>query len=99
MVLATDGVLDNLYDKDVLNCIKLALTEQGLNSRNQLYDLSDPQQLANCIADTAEKLSWDKTYDSPFAKGAREAGRSHKIGGKDDDITVVVAQIKMPNTL
>ena len=37
-------------------------------------------------------LSFNKTYDSPFAKNAREAGRNHP-GGKPDDITVIVAQV------
>ena len=39
-------------------------------------------------------MSYDKTYDSPFAKNAREAGRSHP-GGKKDDITVVVSKVKL----
>jgi len=37
-------------------------------------------------------MSYKKDYDSPFAKNARECGRNHP-GGKKDDITVVVAQV------
>ena len=39
-------------------------------------------------------MSNQKDYDSPFAKHAREAGKSHP-GGKKDDITIVVAQVKL----
>jgi len=38
----------------------------------------------------ANALSFDKTYDSPFAVNARAANRNHP-GGKKDDITVVVS--------
>ncbi len=49
-------------------------------------------QASNCLARTAEQLSYRKDYDSPFAKNAREANRNHP-GGKPDDITVIVAQV------
>ena len=39
-------------------------------------------------------MSYDKEYDSPFAKHAREFNKSYP-GGKKDDITVIVAQIKL----
>jgi hypothetical protein len=39
-------------------------------------------------------MSLDKSYDSPFAKNARAAGRSHP-GGKKDDITVVVSKVNL----
>ena len=45
---------------------------------------------ANCIAEKAESMSNVKDYDSPFASHARESGRNH-LGGKQDDITVIVA--------
>lgn len=50
--------------------------------------------VASCLATSAEKLSYDKGYDSPFAINAREAKRKHP-GGKKDDITVVVSQVKL----
>jgi len=54
--------------------------------------------VASCLATSAEKLSYDKDYDSPFAINAREANRKHP-GGKKDDITVVVSQIKLDQQL
>ena len=52
------------------------------------------QDAATCIAKTAEMRSYDKSYDSPFAVNARAAGRLHP-GGKKDDITVIVARVKL----
>jgi protein phosphatase PTC7 len=51
-------------------------------------------EAATCIAKTAEALSFKKDYDSPFAVHARQAGRNHP-GGKKDDITVIVAQVQI----
>ena len=39
----------------------------------------------------AYKLGKDEQYDSPFSKGARAVGYDD-IGGKHDDISVIVAQ-------
>jgi len=50
--------------------------------------------IAMCLATKAEKLSYDKSYDSPFAINARAANKNHP-GGKKDDITVVVSQVKL----
>ncbi len=52
----------------------------------------DSNATAVCLARKAEKLSFDKDHDSPFARNAREAKRNHP-GGKTDDITVVVSQV------
>lgn len=97
IVLGTDGIFDNLYDQDVLKCLKPEVTYANPIHPRDHFNLLDPQGAANCLASIAEKLSYDKTYDSPFAVNARAAGRSHRIGGKDDDITVIVAQVKLPN--
>ena len=51
------------------------------------------EETASCIGGKAYKLSKDRTYTSPFAMGAREAGYMYNRGGKQDDITVIVSQI------
>ena len=56
--------------------------------------MADPNQLADVIANEAERLSNDATYLSPFATGAKEQFYDY-LGGKQDDITVAVAQIKL----
>ena len=42
------------------------------------------------MANNAEKKSYLKNYKSPFAEGAKKAGK-YFMGGKQDDITVIVA--------
>ena len=42
------------------------------------------------MGNEAYKRSKDKKYESPFSVGARLAGR-YRLGGKEDDITVIVA--------
>ena len=83
VVIATDGVLDNLFNEDILQCIR--------KSRSTTETL-DNLAASTCIAKTAEMLSFNKGYDSPFSVNAREAGRNHP-GGKPDDITVIVAEV------
>ena len=75
-----------MYDADIQNCIK---------GQINLKDFSiDPRAAADCIATKADTLSNDKQHFSPFAKQAVEAKKEHIMGGKPDDITVVVGQFK-----
>ena len=85
VILATDGVLDNLFNEDIMMCLNKAYDKRMSDKAT-----SSEAQASNCLARTAEQLSYRKDYDSPFAKNAREAGRNHP-GGKPDDITVIVA--------
>lgn len=56
--------------------------------------LADPELVAEVIATEAEKFSLNQNYVSPFTKGAREHYYDY-VGGKPDDITVIVAQVKL----
>ena len=84
LVVASDGMLDNLYDKDVKKCIKPQMKGTYLQ---------DPQQVAECLAKKAEVLGLNEEYYSPFAKHAADWGLEF-TGGKADDVTVIVAQIQ-----
>lgn len=53
-------------------------------------DILDPELVAEIIAKEAEKLSLRSDYLSPFAKGAKQHYYDY-MGGKHDDITVIVA--------
>jgi hypothetical protein len=44
------------------------------------------------LAKEAERLSWDKSYNSPFAQKAKENNFAY-CGGKPDDITIIIAQV------
>lgn len=55
-------------------------------------DHISPEELAERLALTAFQISLDPTAEIPFNQAAREAGQT-RVGGKADDITVVVAVV------
>ncbi len=79
IVLATDGLWDNLYESQILTIVR-PIVESGS---------SDLNQVAKAIGDVCLKYSMDRRWISPFAKRSN----GYFVGGKDDDITIVVAQI------
>ena len=82
LLLATDGVFDNVFDEDLLRLI-------DLNGR------MDVEKLAAAIAFTAYKHSLDPRYKSPFSvKEMGHFGESTCFGGKSDDISVVMARVR-----
>lgn len=81
-MLASDGMLDNLYNKDVVDCVEPLI--KGLV-------VEDLMEASYCLASKAEYLGDLKGYLSPFAKGAKEAGMYYPLMGKSDDIAVIVA--------
>ena len=91
VVMATDGVTDNLYDHEMIDrCLKPMLS--GPNG-----DIPRPQDVASCIATHAELTSYEQTKHVPFTDHAIECKKNAKkyLGGKPDDITCIVAQIKL----
>ena len=83
-MLASDGLFDNLYNKDVVDCVEPLV--KGVV-------VEDLMEASYCLASKAEYLGNLKGYLSPFAKGAKEAGMYYPLMGKSDDIAVIVAQI------
>ena len=87
IMLATDGIFDNVPDHLLVSEISSKVTEGG--------DLaSSLQQCANSIALIARSLSQDPDFLSPFAKNARANGFAMS-GGKEDDITVLLAAVRI----
>ena len=81
--MATDGVWDNLFPEDILVCVK--------SSENL-------QNVSNCISNLAEVKSYDPKYESPWyleAKSKNEKNLEKLIGGKQDDITVIISKIEI----
>ena len=83
--MGTDGLFDNLFEPDILACLEDTTAKQPA---------MDQSKVAVCLAEKAEKMSYNKKYDSPFAQNARECGYRHP-GGKKDDITVVVSEVNI----
>lgn len=78
--LATDGLWDNLDERDLLKLLK-----------KKFQNSDDLQLAANNIVENTVKLSLDTGYLSPFAIAAKEHERDF-LGGKPDDITVLLAR-------
>ena len=83
IIAATDGLFDNVFDKDVKDCLNKAEMEHDV-----------PRMLAIL----AEGNSKQKDFESPFHLNALLSGeekyQDFPAIGKQDDITVVLAQIK-----
>lgn len=63
--MGTDGLFDNLFDKDIEACLSPSVTLQ-----NKQVTLQDPTKAATCIGNKAYQLGKDKSYKSPFAVNA-----------------------------
>ncbi|XP_015519611.1 protein phosphatase PTC7 homolog [Neodiprion pinetum] len=83
ILLATDGVFDNVPDQLLVTEMRKVQGER---------DPTKLQGVANSIAWMARSLAFDGAFMSPFAQNARENGID-AIGGKPDDITVLLATV------
>jgi protein phosphatase PTC7 len=77
VLVATDGLYDNLPVKDIV-----ARTAK----------LDDVDEIADMLADIATENQLNKNYQSPFQISAEKAGQEWQ-GGKEDDLTIVVAKV------
>ncbi len=104
LILATDGLWDNISNENIIKVIKkflekkeidqkavdkAKLNTEGLSLNTRPLMIDNLNALSDYITKTTETLSLDKSYKSPFS--VRSKGLF--IGGKHDDITVIVAQI------
>jgi len=69
IVMASDGVWDNLYAFDIGSCLKRYMSPKDKAGTN-LQVIGDLQGAADCISQLAEKLGNKQGYLSPFAKEA-----------------------------
>ena len=82
LILGTDGLFDNLFEKEIAEAAAM-LMSKGVK----------PQLASQHIAAFAQQRSVLKGGLSPFAVQADAAGYKH-LGGKPDDITVVVSYVE-----
>ncbi|KAL3530997.1 hypothetical protein ACH5RR_010319 [Cinchona calisaya] len=85
VIAGTDGFFDNVHGSEIEEIMK-SKTSEG----------AQPKEVACTLANIALYNSFDRFADSPFAIESRKAGYSHR-GGKEDDITVIVAFIQASN--
>ncbi len=90
IMLATDGIFDNVPDSLLLAEISRTVASPAAD------DLAVRlQHCANSIALMARKMSQDPHFLSPFAKNARSNGFHGMSGGKEDDITILLAAVRI----
>ena len=84
--MASDGMFDNVYDEGVEACIKkrLEASDGPKLEDKKIWGTS------KCIAQRAETYGKKRDFFSPFASHAKEHGKQY-MGGKEDDIVVIVA--------
>ncbi|KOG99141.1 type 2C protein phosphatase PTC7 [Saccharomyces eubayanus] len=83
VMLATDGVTDNIATDD----IELFLKDNSARTRDELQLLT--QELVKNVV----SLSKDPNYPSVFAQEISKLTGRNYSGGKEDDITVVVVRV------
>lgn len=85
IVAGSDGIFDNMTSENIAQVLELQLQFQNF----------DPWDLSKKLANAAFKLSLDKNHKSPFFYEAKKYGYlSGILGGKSDDIAVVVARVQ-----
>ena len=90
ILLGTDGLFDNV-DINIILKLMNTLDSQKIN-------LAILQKCCDAIALTAQELSRNETFMSPFAKNAMYHGYKDMFGGKEDDITVLLSVVNMTHT-
>lgn len=83
VVLATDGLYDNVSDAEIVSMVSRA---------------EDAMTLAETLGNLASSRSIDLKFRSPFMIAAEKAGVKWQ-GGKADDITVVTMQVQDDESL
>ena len=87
IVVGSDGVFDNCFDDEIISILNSKITVDGT--------VTNIQEAANKIAELAEVHGTDRTWRSPFQVNSEKANRFRIFrGGKQDDISIVVSQIK-----
>jgi protein phosphatase PTC7 len=83
LVLGTDGLWDNLWERDIVDLVGRAATDAApaLGS------------LAKALVERARRAA-EGPDDTPFAVEARKYGKTY-AGGKPDDITALIAVVRL----
>jgi len=96
VIAYSDGLLDNLHDREVLEICDRALSPYAVHVLGlPPMAATPPEGLARALADAAYSKSVSDTARTPFSDEARKAGwpAAWCKGGKEDDITIVAAWV------
>ncbi|XP_020257387.1 probable protein phosphatase 2C 71 [Asparagus officinalis] len=87
IVTATDGLFDNLYEQEVE-----AIVNESLQTNLKSVEI------AEILALKAQEVGRSASVRSPFSDAAHIAGYPTFVGGKLDDVTVVVSIVQRSRT-
>jgi serine/threonine protein phosphatase PrpC len=94
LILATDGVLDNLWNYDMVSLVAESAVVSPFDARLSGEKVTPPEEIAETIALAAfEKSILQSGYKSPFGVECRKRTGAVHRGGKADDITVVACWV------
>ncbi len=106
IIVGSDGLMDNLFDEDIVEeVVRFAPPPDPQAANNpdhedHEYHLPDdfcPQLVSEALCSRAKAVSEDaRAVTSPFQQRAMEEGMMY-VGGKHDDISVVVAVVGDPS--
>ncbi|PWN88305.1 protein serine/threonine phosphatase 2C [Acaromyces ingoldii] len=99
IVVGSDGLMDNLFDEDIIEEVLRFLPQQQQGDGLQDSTVSpaesafSPQLVSEALCSRAKAVSEDgRAISSPFQQRAMEEGL-HYVGGKHDDISVLVCLV------
>ncbi|KAI3623654.1 hypothetical protein CBS14141_003353 [Malassezia furfur] len=100
VIMASDGLLDNLFDEDIVERVEEIVNHFEAKSDNEPESKVDlPYMISESLCRMAKAASEDpRLLTSPFQQQANEEG-IYYVGGKNDDITVLTATIALHEPL
>lgn len=100
VIMASDGLLDNIFDEDIIERVQDILAHfrtKASNAPESKVDL--PYMISESLCNMAKATSEDpRVLTSPFQQHANEEG-IYYVGGKNDDITVLTAVVAVNEPL
>ena len=88
IVMGSDGVFDNTFDEEITEIIQKFIENNG--------NMKNLQEASDLIGRLSSEHGHDQNWRSPFQIEAEKAYRRRAFqGGKLDDISVIVSQIKL----
>lgn len=92
ILLYSDGVTDNLHEREILDIVNKALSPAFAEHLGLHERATKPEHIAKALASAAQLRSRDQKARVPFYHYSKKHGYDC-IGGKADDITVVAAWV------
>ncbi|KAL6052922.1 Protein phosphatase [Balamuthia mandrillaris] len=86
IIVGTDGLFDNMFDKQILDLVNQA-KQKGMSE----------EAIAQLLAKNAQAIAKKPNVEVPFGVNCYKMRGLRYLGGKLDDVCVIVATIQRPN--